>query len=268
MTSSSPVASPRPSAADAASRAAILVRVAVHALMQPPRAALAQLVAGKSDAELAEATTMADAKREEFWSALGPLRDLLSPWELEFSKASFVTMTADQQLTAMWRAEAFQALAWALGTIDALPPYGEQAGQDILRGFAPDGLRTYIERAALRPPAEIDRARTIAEMWHWRSRTRELVEMNRPFPDAPQMRKAGLASWDDVVRFSARRSAEEGLIPTAIDDDFPVFGKAYRDLTAEEWSPVRSMTVERHVALNWLCGYAPGNRWDETPTET
>jgi len=26
--------------------------------------------------------------------------------------------------------------------------------------------------------------------------------------------------------------------------------------------------MERHKALNWLCGFAPGNRWDETPTDT
>lgn len=29
-----------------------------------------------------------------------------------------------------------------------------------------------------------------------------------------------------------------------------------------------SIIMERHFALNWLCGMAPGNRWDETPTDT
>ena len=53
-----------------------------------------------------------------------------------------------------------------------------------------------------------------------------------------------------------------------IHDDFPAKGKAYRDLTADEWSEVRSVCAERHYALNWLCGYAPGNDWDHTPTET
>jgi hypothetical protein len=31
---------------------------------------------------------------------------------------------------------------------------------------------------------------------------------------------------------------------------------------------VSSATIERHFALNWLRGYAPGNEWDETPTDT
>ena len=57
-------------------------------------------------------------------------------------------------------------------------------------------------------------------------------------------------------------------IAPCIADDFPAKGKAYRDLTAEEWSELRSITAERHYALNWLCGRAPKNKWDETPTDT
>jgi hypothetical protein len=53
-----------------------------------------------------------------------------------------------------------------------------------------------------------------------------------------------------------------------IEEDFPAKGKAYRELSAEEWSEVRSVTFERHIALNWLCGYSLGNEWDHTPTET
>ena len=53
-----------------------------------------------------------------------------------------------------------------------------------------------------------------------------------------------------------------------IEEDFPANGKAYRKLSAQEWSEVRSVTFERHIALNWLCGYSLGNEWDQTPTET
>jgi hypothetical protein len=54
----------------------------------------------------------------------------------------------------------------------------------------------------------------------------------------------------------------------SIADDYPAKGKAYRDLNTEEWAEVRSVTVERHFTLNWLCGYAPLNDWDRTPTGT
>jgi len=58
------------------------------------------------------------------------------------------------------------------------------------------------------------------------------------------------------------------MIPTSIDEDFPAFGRAYRDLSSDEWAAVKSIAMERHFALNWLCGYAPENGWDDTPTDT
>ena len=80
------------------------------------------------------------------------------------------------------------------------------------------------------------------------------------------MREAGFSCFDDIVRRSAEFHAADGLF-VAIDEDYPVFGKAYRDLSDEEWAKVRSITMERHFALNWVCGYAPKHRWDETPTD-
>lgn len=53
-----------------------------------------------------------------------------------------------------------------------------------------------------------------------------------------------------------------------VDRDFAAQGKAYRDLTDDEWSEVQSISIERHLALNWVCGYAPNNRWEETRTDT
>ena len=128
-----------------------------------------------------------------------------------------------------------------------------------------DGVAALAASAGLRPPEELEAARSIAEMWHWRSRTRQLLEEGRPFPPMPGL---PFTSWDSVVRFTAPRAAERGSIPTPIDEDFPAFGRAYRDLTADEWSQAHSIALERHRALNWLCGRAPGNRWDETPTDT
>ena len=53
-----------------------------------------------------------------------------------------------------------------------------------------------------------------------------------------------------------------------IRDDFAVKGKSYAELSPEEWSEVQSISIERHRALNWLCGYSPHNDWDTTPTDT
>jgi hypothetical protein len=71
-----------------------------------------------------------------------------------------------------------------------------------------------------------------------------------------------------VVRYVAPQAVKLGFIPNAIGEDFPALGRSYRELSADEWSRLRSIAMERHLALNWLCGFAPGNQWSATPTET
>ncbi len=67
---------------------------------------------------------------------------------------------------------------------------------------------------------------------------------------------------------TAAEAHRRGDVPQPIGDDFPVFGKPYREASVEEYDTLTSIATERHRALNWLCGRAPGNRWDRTPTDT
>ena len=125
-----------------------------------------------------------------------------------------------------------------------------------------------MKEARLLPAEAIDALRSTAELWHWRSRTRQLIEEGPPLQPPPEMLSIGMRTYDDIVRMAAESAAKDGTIAETKDGDFVALGKPYRSLTADEWSTVRSITIERHFALNWLCGYAPGNRWDETPTDT
>jgi hypothetical protein len=61
---------------------------------------------------------------------------------------------------------------------------------------------------------------------------------------------------------------ERGNLLVVSEGDFAVKGRPYALLSLEEWSEVRSISVERHRALNWLCGYSSNNDWDTTPTDT
>ena len=204
---------------------------------------------------------------------LGPLRhaglwDDLALSERDLAETTIVTMDAQQQVNATWRLEAAQVLMWALGLVPHLPPFDTQAKHDFLKRIPTGDIRRFVSSACLRSEQEIDQARDDAELWHWRSRTRQLVEDGDEFPASDQLRAAGFNTYDDIVRVTARNLAEEGRIQATIGEDFPAKGKAYRELSAVEWSVVRSITMERHFALNWLCGFAPDNKWDETPTDT
>ncbi len=259
-----------PSPADVATRAIVLKYLVVYALAVPPRDILQPVMQDWSDGERQEYEEQDVAFRKDFWSGLGSLQSALSPWERSFSSATSSTMSRQQQVNATWRVESFQVLIWALGILPKLPPYSVQADHELLKAFPPDSFdpADFISTANLLPAQRIASARSRAELWHWRSRTYELMREGKALPDTAELRSAGFESYDDVVRFTVEKMVEQKSLPRSIDGDFPVRGKAYRDLSDEEWATVNSITTERHFALNWLCGLAPANRWDDTPTDT
>ena len=261
---------PRPTSEDAARRLLILKHVVVSALTAPPREMLSQMTSQWPADELLSFQKQAQNQRDEFWGRFrhAGLWHYLSPLEKSLAHATAATMTHQQQLDASWRVESAQVLVWALGMMPVLPPYDKPANHDILKQIPSDDATPFIASVRLRAQSDIDAARSAAELWSWRSRTRELIERGDVFPSDARMKAAGFLSYDDVIRVTARKAAEDRTIPPSIDGDFPTCGKAYRDLTADEWAQTRSITSERHFTLNWLCGYAPKNKWDETPTDT
>jgi len=260
----------RPTSEDAARRLIILKQLVATALVAPPREMLRQMTAGWSDDERKQFRRKAEEQRGQFCQGLreAGLWRHLSPREKALAQSTLITMTEQQQADASWRVEAAQTLMWALGLLPELPPYDSAADHDLLKHVPSGDAAAFLQSARLLDPVEIDRARDVAEFWHWRSRTRELVERGESLAADKKMKAAGFHTFDDIVRFSAKNGEQEGTIPPCIDDDFPAKGKAYRDLGEDDWSEVRSITIERHHTLNWLCGYAPGSKWDETPTDT
>jgi hypothetical protein len=98
------------------------------------------------------------------------------------SQATFVTMAPQQQMNACWRVESAQVLMWALGFIPRLPPYDAQANHDLLKQIPSGDMAGFASSAHLRKESEINRAQDDAELCHWRSRTRQLIEEGREFP--------------------------------------------------------------------------------------
>jgi hypothetical protein len=259
----------RPSVEQVAKRLIVLKYVVGYAMSTPSRDMLTQWFESWDESKRTKFRHDAKARRDEYWRGLraSGMWGVLSPQEREFTTTTMLTMTHQQQLNAMWRIETVQVLMWALGLVTSLPPYDTQTSHDLLKEIPSEEIERFVKSARLLPSGEIDRARDLAELWHWRSRTRQLIEEGHTFDSDPKMRAAGLETFDDIVKFTANRCKEEGRFEV-IDEDFAVHGKPYRDLSSEEWSEIRSITFERHFALNWLCGHAPNNQWDETPTDT
>lgn len=253
-----------PDAVDVARRAAILKYQFVYVAATPPRHVIAPVMEQWSSAEQEQFAARLEAERLRFIDELraNGLWEDTSPSERAGFEQPASAISDRQMINTSWRAEAVHCLAWALRLVDHLPDYDTQSDPEIVMPLIPTGdLASYCRSASLRDRAAIDRAREIAELWHWRRRTRQLQrDGNQP--------RAGEPTLDEIVREVAPRMVADGMLPNVIDEDFPVLGRAYRDLSEDEWTMAGSIAMERHFALNWLCGYAPGNDWDETPTDT
>jgi hypothetical protein len=187
--------------------------------------------------------------------------------ERYFIETDLLRMDIRAHYNATWRLESAVVLMWALRMIDEFPAFDAQTNPETLKKIQDEYLLKFTGGEVLLPTDVLERQRSIAELWHWRSRTRELIERGDKIP-AEMTTKLGFTSFDQIIEMAANKALHDGEIPQIIDNDFVACGKAFRDLTDEEWQWVRSVIMERHYAMNWLCGYAPGNKWDRTPTDT
>lgn len=195
------------------------------------------------------------------WRQEEGLTELYSSVERNLIGRHPSTWTPQDVLNATWRQESIGTLLWALSEYEELPPYDSEFANvaEIVPVLAP--TEQFVTQALLRPADEIERARDVAELWHWRSRTTQL--QNAPDAHASVREEHDLKA---IVRDAATHAYKQGDIAEPMDADFPAFGKPYRELTDDEYARVTSIAMERHFALNWLCGYS--DNWDETPTDT
>jgi hypothetical protein len=194
-------------------------------------------------------------KRDGLWSQMTKV-------ERNFMKAKPLDIKPQELIDASWIAESATCLLWALGYVPEMPPYDEELKSDAMNRLPGEAIGIPLKKATLRSSEEIEKQRDIAERWHWRSRTRVSQASKGDF-ELADGRKIG-----ELLNELSAKAAADGEISTPINGDFPAFGKAYSDLTEEEFSQAASIALERHRALNWLCGFAPGNRWEKTRTDT
>jgi hypothetical protein len=153
---------------------------------------------------------------------------------------------------AVWRGEALGTLLWALQLAE-LPAYDHPFDTTAV-------VESELEGAELRDPEEISLERDSARLWHWRARTTELQGTGKlELPDR-------YASFDQLIAATAMRGYEQGVLPPPMRGDFRAYGKVYRHLEPDQHAEALSIALERHHALNWLCG--EGSSWDDVPLDT
>ena len=256
---------PPPDAAAVLRRFIILKNLFVKALAVPPRGELAEAMAHWSPGEREKF----DAQlRQAFDDQTERLRELgvwyeMSDSERKFMRAAPLEIELQTVIDTMWLSESAVCLLWSLGYVDRLPPYDQQSDPSLTNQLPRESMKDLESKVALRAVSEIQRQRDIAELWHWRSRTRSLREDGTLAARLPEGERIG-----DILRLTAEKAAADGFFLAPVNGDFPAFGKPYREISEQEYFLATSIAIERHRAFNWLCGYAPGNIWAQTPTDT
>jgi hypothetical protein len=213
-------------------RVVVLSHVFLKALATPPPELLANFTKEEDKAKLAAGTQqLFDKQMERIRSA--DLWELFEESEREFMQAGVFETTMRQRVNVSWLAESIMCLMWALGLREQIPPYDGETDP-----------RTNKFREG--------------------QRARDLIAATKKIPDA----LPNGTTMVEIIRMTAEKAAKEGVFAEPISGDFPAFGKPYREISDEQLSQLTSIAMERHKAFNWLCGYAPENRWSETPTDT
>ena len=195
------------------------------------------------------------------WVSTSGMSALLSPEEKKLFESEPGTWTQQQMFDTSWRMESLGVLLWAMEISDEIPPYDVQFSDEVKLEAVPflDSIEEFVKNAKMRNKKEINKARNVAEMWNWRSCLTILEAEGKVLPPEG-------STYAEVIKKAAKNAQRRKDISKPIDGDFPLMGKAFRDLTEEEYPIVSAIATERHFALNWLCDYS--DNWDDTPTET
>lgn len=176
------------------------------------------------------------------------LREIAAPAELVLLDTPDGAVSQQDVINASWGIEGIQVLLWALGKTKKPEP--TEGARDIAEFFkmlrGQHRTSAFIAMARLLPKDEIVVAEDITRLWLWRAREYQL-----------QRREGFSAEARERVAAVAKQAEEKGYF-NAIDGDFPVDGRPYRDIPIGRWQELRSIATERTKALRWLLGVFRG----------
>jgi hypothetical protein len=194
------------------------------------------------------------------WVANQGIEPHLSPAERDALAQPLGKIADDTLFELSWRLQALVAVLWALHKIEPMPTYAESYSADALHPLMPFGrpVSEFLATIRLRTEEELVAERHRAEFWNWRAQT-ELLRRHSTQPPPGD-------TFETVIARAAQTALEDEVVAEVKDGDVVCHGQAYRALSEEVFADAASTAQERHLALNWICGYA--DDWDDTPTDT
>lgn len=194
--------------------------------------------------------------------------------ELDALSAPPGAWTAAQHELQSERVEAVGVLLWALSVHEKFPGYHEPfplpdlqpllgwpAGavmaphSEKLAGFPYNGSDLLRGISQLRPVESLSAQRATAECWKWRAHVAE-VQRAQPTPPAGH-------DYSMIIGIAAEEAHAAGAIGRPVQNDFPLNGKPFAKAPEAMQARCAQLAASRHLALDWLGGYA--TVWDALP---
>lgn len=164
------------------------------------------------------------------------------PWERDALRTRPGQLDPQTAINAMWRIEGLTLLAWALGRYELLL-YDRISDVDgvwaAIGLYDTERIRQLLATAQLLPAEELDAVRKQYLGYHWRLRD---FQWNKP--QAMDFVAFSKDCWFGSFDISAFQ---------IIENDLALAGHRIDKAPAEVFSVCRSLSVERHQAINWLC---------------
>jgi len=197
--------------------------------------------------------------------------------ELEALSVAPGTWTEQQHQTQSERVEAIGILRWALSLEDVVPDYDEpfpfpdlqpligwptdaitSSHHGQLANFPHNGTDLLKGLAQLRPLPALLVQRGAADCWLWRV---NMANHQRAHPTPPPGH-----DYNMLIGIGAEEARVAGAIGRPVKNDFPVQGRPFFDVPEMLQDYCGRLASARHLALDWLCGYA--TIWDALPVAT
>lgn len=239
--------SPRKTAEDVAYRSLALMALCY-------RASGEQSLARGADPDWEQFLVELDA-----WARDQGIADHYSETEEELMERPIGEIEPEELFALGWRLQALVATLWATGHLEAMPTYAHSVAAADVRSLMPlrKPVAEFLAAARLRPEEELRAERLRAEFWNWRARC-DMFRRRGMAPPAGQ-------TYEATITGAAEAAARDGLIAEVVAGDVGCDGRPYHALADQEFADAASTALERHHALNWICG---DDDWDDVSTDT
>jgi len=191
--------------------------------------------------------------------------------ELEALSSAPGTWSETQHQLQSERVEAIGILHWALSLEDVVPDYTQPSSlpdlqpmlgwpgnailspnHEALAEFPYNGTDLLTGLAQLRPLPALLIQRGAADCWLWRV---NMANHQRANPTPPPGHDYAM-----LIGIAAEEARSAGAIGRPVKNDFPVQGRPFSEMPESLQIQCGRLATARHLALDWLCGYA--SAWD------